>query len=113
MALISPQNEKCEDVKRDYEIYFADSYAKTVNHLIKYVGEDGFTIIPFPFPSNEKLKYPVALDYDPNEELIYWTDMKTGKVCYFIFILFFYFIFHFCNLFRKKFTLCNCGPRQG
>ena len=93
MTLISPQNEKCEAVKRDYEIYFADSSAKTVNHLIKYVGEDGFTINPLPFPSNEKLKYPVALDYDPNEELIYWTDMKTGKVCYYSFYFFIFYLF--------------------
>ena len=70
----------CIDVPRSYEIYFADSFAKTVNHLVKYEGQDGFSIKPLPFPSNERIEGPLALDFDPSTGLVYWTDHKTNKV---------------------------------
>lgn len=79
MTLSSTSSTSCVVVKKDFEIYFADSHAKTVNHLVKYVNQSGFSIRPLVTPSNERLDYPVALDYDPLEEYIYWTDRKTKK----------------------------------
>ena len=77
---LSASNNMCHFANRSYEIYFADSFAESVNHLVKYVGQDGFTIKPLIIPSNEKLDYPVALDYDPYERYIYWTDGGNKKV---------------------------------
>ena len=70
----------CSDVARSYEIYFADSFADTVNHLVKFKGQPGFSIRPLVMPSNEKLESPVALDFDPDSKFVYWTDLKTEKV---------------------------------
>ena len=77
---LSNDMKNCVNVQREYEIYFADSYAKTVNHLIKYKNQPGFKVNPLSVPLHERLDSPVALDYDIEEELIYWTDSKTGKV---------------------------------
>ena len=89
MALVPTNKDECENVKRDYEIYFADSYAQSVNHLIKYVNEDGFKIRSLPVPSKEVLGFPVALDYDPIQKYIYWTDRLTKKVIILHFISYF------------------------
>ena len=70
----------CTAVKRDFEIYFADSYSESVNHIIKYQDQDGFTVKPLTIPSNESLDYPIALDVHLKSKYIYWTDHQTQKV---------------------------------
>lgn len=107
MTLSSTSSTSCVVVKKDFEIYFADSHAKTVNHLVKYVNQSGFSIRPLVTPSNERLDYPVALDYDPLEEYIYWTDRKTKKVYYFKFIA----IFHIGSFVTYVKTYNQCLAR--
>ena len=70
----------CTAVKRDFEIYFADSYSESVNHIIKYQDQDGFTVKPLTIPSNESLDYPISLDVHLKSKYIYWTDHQTQKV---------------------------------
>ena len=70
----------CKSTEIDYEIVFADSRSRSVNHITKYVEQEGFIIKPLPLPSNETLYYPEALDYDLVEKYIYWIDKKTKKV---------------------------------
>lgn len=70
----------CKSREIDYEIVFADSRSRSVNHITKYVEQEGFIIKPLPLPSNETLYYPEALDYDLVEKYIYWIDKKTKKV---------------------------------
>lgn len=82
--MVADGTRGCKDAERDFEIYFADSLATSVNHVIKYKDQPGFTIRPLPLPTNEKLQYPVALDYHKDEQKIYWTDAKTNKVCMFV-----------------------------
>ena len=73
----------CTAVKRDFEIYFADSYSESVNHIIKYQDQDGFTVKPLTIPSNESLDYPISLDVHLKSNYIYWTDHQTQKVIIF------------------------------
>ncbi|XP_057307796.1 low-density lipoprotein receptor-related protein 4-like isoform X3 [Hydractinia symbiolongicarpus] len=79
MKLAPNSSTTCVDEERMYEIYFADSRAKTVNHLIKYDSQDGFTTKPIPAPTKD-LQYPVGLDYDAWSKFIYWSDHQTNKI---------------------------------
>ena len=96
---LSHDHESCIDVPRSYEIYFADSFAKTVNHLVKYQDQDGFSIRPLRFPSNERVGGPLALDFDPETSFVYWADHKTHKVYFHLPHVFF-----FLNLFTRTST---------
>ena len=96
---LSHDHESCIDVPRSYEIYFADSFAKTVNHLVKYQDQDGFSIRPLRFPSNERVGGPLALDFDPETSFVYWADHKTHKV-----------YFHLPHVFFVFFLICSLGP---
>lgn len=77
---LSADQKNCTSVPRDYEIYFVDSYARTVNHLVKYRNQSGYKVRPLSVPSNEYMEGPLALDYDPDQKTIYWTDRLNGKV---------------------------------
>ncbi|XP_066926694.1 low-density lipoprotein receptor-related protein 1-like isoform X2 [Clytia hemisphaerica] len=79
---LSSDDEVCVESKRSYEIYFADSFANTVNHLVKYEGQDGFSIKPLPNITHEGLQSPLALDFDstPDSRYVYWADHKKEKV---------------------------------
>ena len=77
---LGSDKSNCKSREIDYEVVFADSRSRSVNHITKYVEQEGFIIKPLPLPSNETLYYPEALDYDLVEKYIYWIDKKTKKV---------------------------------
>ena len=78
--MVAVNGVHCTTVERDFEIYFADSYSESVNHIIKYQNQEGFTIKPLPIPSNESLDDPISLDVHLKSKFIYWTDHQTQKV---------------------------------
>ena len=81
MVAVSRTNgTNCSKAEYDFQIYFADSYSKSVNHVIKYKDQVGFTIKPLPIPPNESLDYPLSLDVHLKSKSIYWTDHGTRKV---------------------------------
>lgn len=78
-VLVSSSTTQCKTAPRSFELYFADSHEQSVSHVIKYDEQPGFTIRPLPMPTNERVEYPVALDFDQYEGYLYWNDHKTRK----------------------------------
>ena len=39
----------CQRVSREYEMFFADSFADTINHLVKYKGQEACWVYTLKF----------------------------------------------------------------
>lgn len=71
----------CNQAQREFEIYFADSGRNTIDHVIRYINQDGFTIKPLAIPSTiSSHGIPSSLDVHLKSKFIYWTDRETKKV---------------------------------
>lgn len=79
MELINETN--CNRSEREFEIYLADSGRKTIEHVIRFINQEGFKIKPLTFPSKiSSHGIPSSLDVHLKSKFIYWADKETKKV---------------------------------
>ena len=82
MTLATNSSNQCQGAALDYHIFVVDGSGSNgkILHLSKFIGQPEYQFSVAKLPQSG---LPVGMDFDENEELIYWTDVRLNKVILF------------------------------